>query len=160
MGKDIIVWLALVVVFAIIEGATAQLLTVWFAIGSLVALIAATLYAPLWLQITLFVIVSVLVLVFLRPFVKKLLLPVKSATNADMAIGKMVKVTEEIDDIKATGEVKVGGLRWSARSEDGRNIPIGATVEVLRIEGVKLYVRPVLATENDDKSDKKKVEVN
>ncbi|MBQ9980708.1 MAG: NfeD family protein [Oscillospiraceae bacterium] len=150
MPIDILVWLVLVIAFAVIEAATAQLTTIWFAVGSLVALIAASVGADLWLQIVLCIVVSVLVLVFIRPLVKKLLIPIKSATNADMVIGKTASVTEEINNIDGKGEIRVGGLAWSARSEDGSVIHIGELVEVLRIEGVKLYVRRAAVAENKE----------
>lgn len=153
MPKDILIWLILVVAFAVIEGATAQLTTIWFAVGSLAALIAASLECDVWLQIVICIVVSVLVLVFLRPVVKKLLVPIKTATNADMVIGQTASVTEEINNIDAKGEVRVGGLAWSARSEDGSVIHVGEMVEVLRIEGVKVFVRRTSAVEENKKED-------
>ncbi len=136
----IFVWIIASVVFFIIELATVQLATVWFVFGALAALLAAFLGAPLWLQITLFILVSVLLLIFTRPLAKKWLFRNKEATNSDRCIGRQAAVTEEIDNNAGTGAVRVLGLTWTARSADGAVIPAGRTVTVIRIEGVKLIV--------------------
>ena len=86
-------WLALIVVFAVIEGATTALTTVWFIGGALAALAAALLHAELWLQITLFFAVSVVLLAALRPLVKKYLRPRTVRTNAAGNIGREAIVT-------------------------------------------------------------------
>ena len=64
----------------------------------------------------------------------------KEDTNAGRYLGKIGIVTSEINNIAAVGQVKVLGNVWSARSSDGSIIPAGASVLVLRIEGVKLIV--------------------
>lgn len=140
-----IVWVVLMVVFLVVEAATAGLTCIWFAIGSLAALIAALFDAQLWLQVVWFLVISFVTLYFTRPLVKKYVNSSSQPTNADMVIGKEALVTEDIDNVEATGAVSVGGKVWTARSADGGRIKSGAVVSVLRIEGVKLIVEPVPA---------------
>ena len=140
-----IVWVVLMVVFLVVEAATAGLTCIWFAIGSLAALIAALFDAQLWLQIVWVLVISFVTLYFTRPLVKKYVNSRSQPTNADMVIGKEALVTEDIDNVEATGAVSVGGKVWTARSADGGRIKSGAVVSVLRIEGVKLIVEPVPA---------------
>ena len=131
-------WLALIVVFAVIEGATTALTTVWFIGGA-----AALLHAELWLQITLFFAVSVVLLTALRPLVKKYLRPRTVRTNAAGNIGREAIVTEAIDNLHETGAVRLSGVEWSARSADGSPVAAGTVVRIDAIEGVKLIVTPV-----------------
>ena len=133
-------WLALIVVFAVIEGATTALTTVWFIGGALAALAAALLHAELWLQITLFFAV---LLAALRPLVKKYLRPRTVRTNAAGNIGREAIVTEAIDNLHETGAVRLSGVEWTARSADGSPIAVGTVVRIDAIEGVKLIVTPV-----------------
>ena len=138
------VWVALLAAFVIIEASTAQLVTIWFAVGSFAALITSFFTDNIILQVAVFIAVSVIILAVTRPFVKKVTNSKKQATNADMYIGKEGIVTEEINNLLAQGVVKVKGSVWSARSEkDGAPIPEGTLVTVVKIEGVKLIVRPV-----------------
>ncbi len=138
------IWVALLAVFVIIEATTAQLLTIWFAVGSFAALVTSFFTDNILVQVVVFVVVSVAVLVATRPLVKKMTATKKQATNADMYIGQEGIVTEEIDNISAKGLVKVKGSVWTARSEaDNKKIAEGTHVTVIRIEGVKLIVRPV-----------------
>ena len=140
-----IVWVVLMVVFLVVEAATAGLTCIWFAIGSLAALIAALFDAQLWLQIVWFLVISFVTLYFTRPLVKKYVNSRSQPTNADMVIGKEALVTEDIDNVEATGAGSGGGKVWTARPADGGHIKSGAVVSVLRIEGVKLIVEPVPA---------------
>ncbi len=141
----IYVWIALTVVFVIAEAATAQLTTVWFALGSVVALIlAACGVESLTVQIIVFIAVSAITLIATRPLVKKMLKKKVVATNADRNIGETGITLSEINNLEATGEVKVKGVVWTARSENGDVIPEGSKVRVKKIEGVKLIVESVL----------------
>jgi membrane protein implicated in regulation of membrane protease activity len=141
------VWLVIAVGLCFLESMTVQLICIWFAGGAFVAMGAAFLGAPLNLQLVLFVITSVLVLVFGRPFLKKRLTPKKTATNVDALIGTSGVVNEGIGIDK--GRVQAGGLSWAARADlDGAEIPEGATVRVLAIDGVKLIVEPQNAEAN------------
>ena len=144
---DTFCWLGAFVFFLFLETSTVVLVSIWFAAGSLVALIASLLGAPVWLQILLFLVVSGALLASLRPFVRKYLKPKITATNVDANIGKEGYVTEDIDNLSATGTVKLGSVVWSARSSDGSNIPAGTLVKVDKVEGVKAFVTPVLSEE-------------
>ena len=135
-----IIWLALLIVFAITEGVTVALVSIWFMGGALAALIAALCGAELWVQVVLFFAVSILLLLCLRPLSKRLIKQKKVATNADSNIGKEAVVTEHIDNLQGSGAVRISGVEWSARSADGSEIEKGAVVRVLRIEGVKVCV--------------------
>ena len=137
-----IVWVVLMVVFLVVEAATAGLTCIWFAVGSLAALIAALFDAQLWLQIVWFLVISFVTLYFTRPLVKKYVNSRSQPTNADMVIGRVAIVTEAIDNLAPTGAVTVGGKVWTARSADGSRIEERCIVVVRRIEGVKLIVEP------------------
>ena len=135
-----VVWLALLVFFAIAEAVTVGLVSVWFAAGALVALLSTFFTANIWFQIFLFLAVSAVTMAVLRPLARKYVLPTVVPTNADRVIGRQAVVTEAIDNLNGKGVVVVFGVAWTARSEDGSPIPEGTTVVVKRIEGVKLFV--------------------
>ena len=141
MKSLIIMWAVALVLLLIVEGATAQLVTIWFAAGALAALIAAALKAPLWLQITLFVVVSAVTLAATRPIVKKITNRKAESLNADRIIGRQAIVTERIDNLEGTGTIKVDGLTWTARSADDSVFEPGSQVTIDKIEGVKAIVR-------------------
>lgn len=135
-----IVWLALLIIFAVAEAATVGLTSVWFAIGSLSALVCALAGGNIWLQLGIFIVLSLVCLVALRPLAKKYLNTRVEPTNADRVIGQEARVTQDIDNIQGTGAVTIGGVTWTARSEHDTPITAGAMVRVLRIEGVKVMV--------------------
>lgn len=135
-----IIWLCLLIVFIIGEAATVGLTSIWFAAGSLVALSCALLGGPQWLQIALFIVISALCLMAIRPIAHKYFNTKVQPTNADRIIGAAAQVTEEIDNLRGQGAVVIGGMTWTARSNENTVIPVGATVQVLRIEGVKVIV--------------------
>lgn len=135
-----VVWLAGLILFGIGEAATVGLTSIWFAAGSLAALIAALSGGPLWLQIVLFLVVSLICLLLVRPLARKYLKPSYQPTNADRIIGTEAVVIQTIDNLKGEGQVSVAGVPWSARSGDDSVIPAGSHVRVLRIEGVKVFV--------------------
>jgi membrane protein implicated in regulation of membrane protease activity len=138
-------WAALIVVFLIVEGLTAGLASIWFALGSVAALVSAFLGAPVWLQITLFVIVSALTLIFTRPLARKYVNKRIEPTNADRLIGASATVTERIDNIAAKGYVTAGGRLWPARSKSGEPIEKDTVTVVRSIDGIKLIVEPLSA---------------
>ena len=107
------------------------------------AIVAALLGASLGVQVGIFLVVSGVLLALLRPFLKRYIAPSIQKTNADSLIGKCCPVTDAICNLDSRGQVKIGGMVWSARSESGADIPEGAVVKVRRIEGVKLIVSPV-----------------
>ena len=134
-------WLVAMVVLLIIEAAVPGLISIWFAIGALAALISALFHAPVWLQLVWFLAVSILTLVLTRPLVKKYVNSRTTPTNADMGIGKDAVVTERIDNLHAKGAVLLDGKTWTARmNNEMQKAEVGETVRVLRIEGVKLIV--------------------
>ena len=136
-----VVWLILLVVLIIIEIITLGLSTIWFAGGALVAFIAALCHAPVPLQVVLFLIVSILLLVFTRPLAVKYLNKNRVRTNVESLIGKKAVVTETIDNILSKGHVTVNGLSWMARSrEEEKIIEKDEVVRIIRVEGVKLIV--------------------
>lgn len=137
------VWLGLMILFLIAEGATVSLVSLWFAAGAVVAMFAALLGAGVWLQTGLFLAVSGALLLMLRPIVRRYLVPKITATNVDSLVGATGLVTESIDNVTASGQVKLGAMEWTARSTTGENIPQGTLIRVDRIEGVKVYVTPV-----------------
>ena len=138
------VWMVLMVILLIVEGACPfHLVSIWFAIGALVAGIVALMNGAIWLQITLFLVVSCGLLLAMLPLVKKFLSPKIVKTNVDSIIGSQGYVTEAVDNMEAVGQVKLGGMYWTARSENGDPIPTGTLVKVEKIEGVKAFVSPV-----------------
>lgn len=140
-------WLALIVIAAVVEGITVQLVSIWFVFGGIAALIANVCGADLWVQILLFIALSVVALLITRPFVKKRLNMKRTSTNADRYIGKKASVIVKINNTQGEGQVKVMGSIWTARSADGSVIPVGADVVVKAIEGVKLIVELESETE-------------
>lgn len=136
-----VLWTVAIVVFLVLEAATFQFICIWFAGGALGALAAYGLGGSLNSQIIVFFIVSAVLLVLTRPFVKKVTDSKKTKTNAESIPGKLARVTEAIDNVAETGKVKLEGMEWTARSSDGSTIPADAVVEVLKISGVKLIVK-------------------
>lgn len=137
-------WIGLAILLGVAEAVTIQLVAVWFAVGALAAVIPAAMDASLTAQFGTFVVVSALALALSRPFVKKLLHTRKERTNADSLIGSIGTVIQEIDNFRSQGRVKLSGLDWAARSEDGEIIPVGEQVLVRRIEGVKVIVERIV----------------
>lgn len=138
------VWLILLIGFLIAEAACPiHLVSIWFAAGSLVALLVSLMGAAVWLQITLFLLVSGALLALLWPMVRKYMQPKLSATNVDALVGTVGIVLSPIDNLSAVGQVKLGGMEWSARSTTGELIPKGAKVRVDRVQGVKAFVTAV-----------------
>ena len=140
---EAIIWLGIMVVFLFMEANTVSLVSIWFAAGSLAALIASLFGAPGWLQITLFLVTSAAALACLRPLVRKYIKPKIVPTNTDALLNSQGYVTEEIDNLAARGQVKLGAMEWTARSTNGNPIPQGTLVRVDKIEGVKAFVTPV-----------------
>ena len=136
-----ICWLIAFILFVVGEAVTVGLVSIWFAVGSLGALAAAALGGGLWLQIVIFLLLSALSLMLLKPLSRKWMAGHKAArTNADRVIGETALVTEDIDNTMATGQVQVDGQIWTARSAHGVVIPAGSRVKVLSIQGVKVMV--------------------
>ena len=137
------IWLAVIVLCVVIEALTLDLCAIWFAVGGVAALVAASLSLEVVTQLIIFVLFSAVLLVLMRPFCRRFLKTKKEPTNADRIIGETAYVTEQIDNIRETGAVKVLGSDWSARSRDDSIIPSGAKVKVVEIRGVKAVVEKV-----------------
>ena len=142
MDMVLIFWMVLLILCIVIEVLTLGLTTIWFAAGALVAIFAALLYAPIFVQVILFLLVSLTLLFFTRPIAVKYFNRDRVKTNVESMVGRQAIVTGEIDNVQATGQVTVSGQEWSARSWDDKvRIPAGAVVVVVAISGVKLIVR-------------------
>ena len=136
-----IIWLVILIVLLVIEVITLGLSTIWFAGGALAAFIAALLGANVAVQVVLFLAVSIILLIFTRPVVMRLLNKHKTATNAESLIGEQATVTQTINNLMGRGEVFINGLEWMARSQqDNDTIEKDTVVRILRIDGVKLIV--------------------
>jgi len=141
----VVVWALAILVFGILEAITAQLVSIWFVLGSIGALIAT------WCGGELFIVVSIVALIVTKPLVKKYIRPKMQKTNADRCIGSEGLVTEEINNLAATGQVKVNGNVWTARSTENEIIPEGTVITVDSIEGVKLLVTSAKTAVTADK---------
>ena len=142
MDMVLIFWMVILILCIVIEVLTLGLTTIWFAAGALVAIFAALLYAPIFVQVILFLLVSLTLLFFTRPIAVKYFNRDRVKTNVESMVGRQAIVTGEIDNVQATGQVTVSGQEWSARSWDDKvRIPTGAVVVVVAISGVKLIVR-------------------
>lgn len=135
------IWLAVMALAVFVEMATMALVSVWCAVGGLVCVFAAYFGASIQAQLLLFVGVSILAAAIVRPLAKKYADPHKIPTNADRLLGMEGRVTETINNAHSTGAVYIDGKTWTARSADGEVISKGETVEIERMEGVKLIVR-------------------
>ena len=142
MKEMTLFWLIAMIALFVAEAATVNLMTLWFAFGALAALITSLLGGQLWLQIVVFIAVTIITLIPTRRLAKKYFSKNHhQATNSDIVIGKDCIVVEEIDNLLSVGAVKCLGKEWTARSEDGKKIALGETVTAVAIDGVKLIVR-------------------
>ncbi len=135
-----IIWLVGAIVFFVVEALSVQLISIWLAGGSLVAMVLALCEVDFWIQALVFALVSLILIILTRPLVKKVMDKKIEATNADRCIGMEATVTNEINNIQGCGMVNLAGQAWTARSSDDSVIGEGELVTVDRIEGVKLIV--------------------
>ena len=136
------IWLFLVVVLLIIELVTVGLTTIWFAAGSVSAFLLSLAGLGIGWQIGVFLVVSIVLFVFTRPWAMKYVNKKSEKTNYEGVIGRTVKVTQEINNTEQTGKAAYDGQEWTARSADDNTvIEAGQLARVVRIEGVKLIVR-------------------
>ena len=135
-------WVVLFVVLLVAELVSAgALISIWFCVGALAAFAAAAANASVTVQVVVFLVISIALLVLTKPFVKKVLKQKNEPTNLDRIMGTEAIVTEDINNLQQTGAVKLEGKVWSARSADETLIPAGTVVRIVRIEGVKVFVR-------------------
>ena len=146
-GAAALVWLILAIIFLVAEALTVTLISVWFAIGAILAMIAAIFGGALWLQILIFIAASGVLVLVTKPISEKLINKRTITTNADRVVGKPAIVTITISNQSAQGQVRVLDQLWTARSSDDTPIAEGSVVEVIEIQGVKLIVKPL--TDND-----------
>lgn len=137
-------WLIAAGIFFIIEIATVGFLVFWFGIGALIAMVVSIFVPNVYIQALVFIVSSTLLIFFTKPFVNKFVNKEKTiATNAYSIIGRTGIVTKEINDLKGTGQVKIGGETWSARTLSEETIPENTEIEVVKIDGVKAIVQKV-----------------
>ena len=148
---SMITWAVVAVFLICIELATVTLTTIWFALGSIGALIVAACGGPMWLQLAVFIVISGALLVSTRPILVDKLHLGKNITNVKKVIGRKGIVVEEVDNLKATGRVQVDGMDWAARSVDDHKINVGNTIEVREISGAKLLVTVEKNLESEEK---------
>ena len=136
-----LIWLGLFILMLVIEIITVGLTTIWFAAGALAALAANVLGANLIIQIIIFLAVSVVLLIFTRPWAEKHLNRKRVRTNYERAIGKVIRITEKVDNLNQTGKSVVDGQEWTVRSKNDSEIfEAGALARVAAVSGVKLIV--------------------
>lgn len=145
--SDNVCWILVIVAALIVEAITLSLNAVWFALGGVGSLIAASLGASVPAQWVVFIIVSAIFMLLIRPFARRVLKPKGVATNADRILGEQAIVTQAIDNTQAQGEIKIMGQYWTARSADGAPIAQGSVVRVREIVGVKAIVESVPTTD-------------
>lgn len=138
----IVIWAAAAAVFLVIELLTYGIASIWFALGSLCALVAAVMGAPPWLQVVWFAFITAVTLLLTRPLVRKYINGRTQPTNADRVVGMEGVTVETVDNLGGTGAVRADGKVWSALSAGGETIPSGTAVYVRGIRGVKLLVTP------------------
>lgn len=136
-----IAWLIILAVMIVIEIATLGLTTIWFGVGAIGAAVASWMGYGIWIQLIVFAVLSIAAMALCRPFAVRYLNKDKEKTNVEDVVGKTVVVSKQIDNEMASGEVKLNGIEWTARSEDGRVIPENERVTVVAVQGVKLIVK-------------------
>ena len=135
-----VIWFIVLVACLVVEISTLGLASIWFAGGALLAMIIAMIGGPLWLQVLIFLVTSVVLLIFTRPIARKYFNKNREKTNVNSKIGKQAIVTVTIDNLKGTGQIITEGMEWTARSLDSSVIEEGAVVTIEKIEGVKAIV--------------------
>ncbi len=134
-------WVIVAAVTLVVEIISLGLSSIWFTGGAIVAAVVGYLGGPLWLQIVLFIVVSTVLLLTIRPFAAKRLRLGEEKTNTDSLIGRTEKILETVDNNAGTGKLKIGDVDWRAVSDDGSVIPAETLVKIVRIEGTKLFVK-------------------
>ena len=136
-----VIWILVLIAAVVIEALTADFVAIWFFPAALISLVLAFFPVPPVVQLLVFLLVGAALVIATRPLCRRLLEGKKEKTNAEALVGKTCRVTEEINNFEEKGEVKIGGLCWSARTADGRIVPVGEEVTVVEISGVKLIVK-------------------
>lgn len=135
------IWIGFFVLSVIVEVNTMNLIAIWFMPGTLVSIVLAILSVPVWIQVLVWLLITVTVFAATGRLSARLRHPKHEPTNADRVIGQTAIVTEAISDRTQSGQVRVMGQIWSSKTDETADvIPVGTEVRVLRIEGVKLVV--------------------
>ena len=137
-------WLAVIILFLVIEMVTVSLVSIWFVGGALAGFVTAYFTDQIWIEVGVFLAVSVILLILLRPLARKLSAKQKDqmVSGARALVGKQAIVTEEIDSVHAKGAVQVNGQYWTAKTELFKDkIPKDTIVDIIDVDGVKLIVR-------------------
>lgn len=132
MNTETIIWLVITILALVIEGSTAGLTTIWFAIAAAVSFVLSLLNLNVYIQIIAFFLISILLLVFTRPIIRKTLVKEKEKTNADKIIGEKALVIDEINPLAGTGQIKISGAVWSAKADE-----IITKDKIVIIKGIK-----------------------
>ena len=133
-------WFVIAAACIVLEASTVGLVSIWFAVGALSAMLASILGGELWLQILLFLVMSGSLLALLRPVSKKYFTPKLIKTNVDALVGTTGMVLEAVDNDRETGRVKLSGMEWAARSTNSEKLPVNTRIRVDKVEGVKVFV--------------------
>ena len=137
-------WLIAAGIFFIIEMATIGFLVFWLGIGSLLAMVTSFFVDSIIVQFVVFIVTSTLLIIFTRPLVNKFIkIPKELKTNAYSIIGKKGIVTSKINNIEGSGQIKIDGEVWSAKSIDEEEIEKDTEIEIIEIDGVKAVVKKV-----------------
>lgn len=139
--EQTVIWILGIIVFIILEAVTYQLVSIWFALGALGGLIASFTGVNFYVQMAVFIAVSFIFILCLRPVTMKFFKPKNVETNARSLVGKEVLITSDVDNIEGLGEGKIDGKVWTVRSVDNSAIAKGETAVIENIEGVKLIVK-------------------
>lgn len=143
-GIFVLIWLALVILFVILELITLGLTTIWFAIGALASALIAMLGAPIWLQVVVFIVVSAVLVACTRGFAKRHLNNRLVKTNSESLIGKTTVIIETVDNTALTGKIRINDVEWTARAvNETQVIPKDTKVVIREINGVKCMVEPI-----------------
>lgn len=149
----VLIWLIIMIIFLIAEAITVGLTTIWFAAGALAAMAVCVLGFGVFAQFVVFFIVSMILLIFTRPFALKYVNPNKVRTNYEDAVDKIVKITERVDNINGTGTAVLNGQEWTVRSRDDNEIlEPGDLAVVVEVTGVKLIVVKASGEKNESKT--------
>lgn len=152
MNPSTVFWIAAMVFFGIVEAATVSLVSIWFAFGSLIAMVTSLFTSSFPVSLVVMIFSTGISLFALRPLAKKYFTPGLTKTNVESVPGQEGYVLKTVDNLAATGTVKLGAMEWTARSTGGAIIPEGSLVRVDRIEGVKVFVTPVKSPEYAERS--------
>lgn len=139
----ILMWIAVIIVAVIVEMMTTDLSSIWAALGAFVAMIVAIFVTTWWIQLVVFIVITLLGLILVKPYIKRYVGRNEIRTNSEALVGKTGTVTADITD-GGVGAVHIDGKEWSAVARDTASISKGAKVEILAIEGVKLIVKEIV----------------